>query len=97
MAVKYVRCIRRVVKIATISFVVSETARFQADRLVWYFVLISFITSLSRKFKLGEYRTKLSGTLCAILYYCKEKHRWVNTAKIFAQNRAIAMNGRLLP
>ena len=34
MAVKYVRCIRRVVKMATISFVVSETARYQAGRLV---------------------------------------------------------------
>ena len=34
MTVKCVRCIRRVVKIATISFVVSETARFQAGRHV---------------------------------------------------------------
>jgi len=34
IAVKYVRCIRRVVKMATINFVVSETARFQAGRLV---------------------------------------------------------------
>jgi hypothetical protein len=34
ITVKYVRCIRRVAKIAGNSFVVSETARFQAGRLV---------------------------------------------------------------
>jgi hypothetical protein len=34
ITVRYVRCIRRFAKIATISFVVSETARFQSGRLV---------------------------------------------------------------
>jgi hypothetical protein len=34
ITVKYVSCIRRVAKIATNSFVVSETARFKAGRLV---------------------------------------------------------------
>ena len=34
ITIRYVKCIRRVAKITTNSFVVSETARFQAGRLL---------------------------------------------------------------